>query len=94
MQDAELPQFTIKGFETNERKIKLATGTYQVSKNLSLSKNLSTEQKNCQTNIFVSHHQLIKQRDIKVEKGGIILQTDRCLKIRKETNVQLLQIDL
>ena len=30
LQDAELPQFTIKGFETNERKIKLATGTYQV----------------------------------------------------------------
>ena len=85
LQDAELPQFTIKGFETNERKIKLATGTYQVSKNLSLSKNyrvsknlsgeqkkLSTEEKNYQTNIFVSHHQLIKQRDIKVEDGGII----------------------
>ena len=85
LQDAELPQFTIKGFETNERKIKLATGTYQVSKNLSLSKNywvsknllgeqrrLATEQKNYQTNIFVSHQQLIKQRDIKVEKGGII----------------------
>ena len=31
LQDAELPQFTIKGFETNERKIKLATGTYQVA---------------------------------------------------------------
>ena len=31
LQDAELPQFTIKGFETNERKIKLATGTYQVT---------------------------------------------------------------
>jgi hypothetical protein len=29
-QDAELPQFTIMGWETNERKIKLATGTYQV----------------------------------------------------------------
>ena len=32
LQDAELPQFTIKGFETNERKIKLATGTYQVTR--------------------------------------------------------------
>ena len=73
LQDAELPQFTIKGFETNERKIKLATGTYQVSKNLSgEQKKLSTEQKNYQTNIFVSHHLLSKQRDIKVEKGGII----------------------
>ena len=74
LQDAELPQFTIKGFETNERKIKLATGTYQVSKNLLVSKNyrvsknlsdeqkkLSTEQKNHKTNIFASHHQLIKQ---------------------------------
>jgi hypothetical protein len=30
-QDAELPQFTIMGWETNERKIKLATGTYQVN---------------------------------------------------------------
>ena len=29
-QEAELPQFTIMGWETNERKIKLATGTYQV----------------------------------------------------------------
>ena len=73
LQDAELPQFTIKGFETNERKIKLATGTYQVSKNLLVSKNyraskkLSTEQKKYQRNIF-----LIKQRDVQVEKGGII----------------------
>ena len=31
LQEAELPQFTIMGWETNERKIKLATGTYQVS---------------------------------------------------------------
>ena len=30
-QDAELPQFTIMGWETNERKIRLATGTYQVN---------------------------------------------------------------
>ena len=30
LQEAELPQFTIMGWETNERKIKLATGTYQV----------------------------------------------------------------
>merc|ERR1712077_129695 len=29
VEKAELPQFTIKKFETNERKIKLATGTYQ-----------------------------------------------------------------
>ncbi len=27
VEDAELPQFTIVGWETNERKIKLATGT-------------------------------------------------------------------
>ena len=33
-QEAELPQFTIMGWETNERKIKLATGTYQVSQNI------------------------------------------------------------
>ena len=31
LQEAELPQFTIMGWETNERKIKLATGTYQVT---------------------------------------------------------------
>ena len=35
-------------------------------------KKLSTEPKNYQTDIFVSHHQLSKQRDIKVEKEGII----------------------
>lgn len=28
VEDAELPQFTIVGWETNERKIKLATGKY------------------------------------------------------------------
>jgi gamma-aminobutyric acid receptor subunit beta len=27
VEDAELPQFTIVGWETNERKIKLATGS-------------------------------------------------------------------
>ena len=32
LQEAELPQFTIMGWETNERKIKLATGTYQVTR--------------------------------------------------------------
>ena len=26
VEEAELPQFTIEGYETNERKIKLATG--------------------------------------------------------------------
>ena len=30
VEEAELPQFTIMGWQTNERKIKLATGTYQV----------------------------------------------------------------
>ena len=30
VEKAELPQFTIKKFETNERKIKLATGMYLV----------------------------------------------------------------
>ena len=30
VEKAELPQFTIKKFETNERKIKLATGMYIV----------------------------------------------------------------
>ena len=35
---AELPQFTIVGWETNERKIKLATGirSFNVPNNLSL----------------------------------------------------------
>ena len=31
VEDAELPQFTIVGWETNERKIKLATGIYVTS---------------------------------------------------------------
>jgi len=41
VEDAELPQFTIKGFETNERKIKLATGTYQrLSLSFKLQRNI------------------------------------------------------
>merc|ERR1719323_911517 len=40
-EEAELPQFTIKGFETNERKIKLATGTYQrLSLSFKLQRNI------------------------------------------------------
>lgn len=31
VEDAELPQFTIVGYETNERKIKLATGEEDVA---------------------------------------------------------------
>lgn len=38
---AELPQFTIVGWETNERKIKLATGTYQrLSLSFKLQRNI------------------------------------------------------
>ena len=34
VEDAELPQFTIVGWETNERKIKLATGNGRKSSNI------------------------------------------------------------
>ncbi|XP_023338885.1 gamma-aminobutyric acid receptor subunit beta-like [Eurytemora carolleeae] len=41
VEDAELPQFTIMGWETNERKIKLATGTYQrLSLSFKLQRNI------------------------------------------------------
>jgi len=41
VEKAELPQFTIKKFETNERKIKLATGTYQrLSLSFKLQRNI------------------------------------------------------
>ncbi|TRY73657.1 hypothetical protein TCAL_00937 [Tigriopus californicus] len=41
VEDAELPQFTIVGWETNERKIKLATGTYQrLSLSFKLQRNI------------------------------------------------------
>jgi len=41
VEDAELPQFTIMGYETNERKIKLATGTYQrLSLSFKLQRNI------------------------------------------------------
>merc|ERR1712102_25227 len=40
-EEAELPQFTIMGWETNERKIKLATGTYQrLSLSFKLQRNI------------------------------------------------------
>ena len=37
VEEAELPQFTIMGGQTNERKIKLATGTYQVLSSVPVS---------------------------------------------------------
>ena len=37
VEEAELPQFTIMGWQTNERKIKLATGTYQVLSSVPVS---------------------------------------------------------
>lgn len=41
VEEAELPQFTIMGWETNERKIKLATGTYQrLSLSFKLQRNI------------------------------------------------------
>ncbi|CAB4062193.1 GABRB [Lepeophtheirus salmonis] len=41
VEDAQLPQFTIVGWETNERKIKLATGTYQrLSLSFKLQRNI------------------------------------------------------
>lgn len=41
VEDAELPQFTIVGWQTNERKIKLATGTYQrLSLSFELQRNI------------------------------------------------------
>jgi len=36
VEDAELPQFTIVGWETNERKIKLATGMWKQKQNFVL----------------------------------------------------------
>jgi len=41
VEEAELPQFTIMGWQTNERKIKLATGTYQrLSLSFKLQRNI------------------------------------------------------
>jgi len=41
VEDAKLPQFTINKYETNERKIKLATGTYQrLSLSFDLQRNI------------------------------------------------------
>ena len=47
---AELPQFTIVGWETNERKIKLATGKflqYQVSQKMKYLRNKKSQKVKC-----------------------------------------------